>query len=105
MLRSLALLAAEANPVACMTPAPQPTSPWWIPFLALIGTIVGGAIAILGSMISEWYKRRHDARGAASAMAAEIWSLVEHTRENKLIDALRIIEANLAKGIDQKFPK
>lgn len=104
MHRALVLLAVVTKQAASTAPAPELVSAW-IPFLALIGTIVGGAIAILGSLISEWYKRRLDARSAASALAAEIWSLVEHAKQHKLIDTLRIMEANLAGGVDQKFPK
>lgn len=95
---------AAADQVTVATASP-PVPAWWLPLLTLVSTIVGGSIAIAGSLITEWYKRRVDARGAASALAAELWGIVEHTKEHKFKEAMKTLESQLNRNEDHKFPK
>jgi len=78
------------------------SAPTWLlivsPLLVLVGTIVGAAIAIIGQLFSERYKRYHDCQMTARGIAASIDATLIMAERRGYVQSFENMIARISQG-------
>jgi hypothetical protein len=64
----------------------------------LIGAFVGAAAIVVGGILTEGYKRHHDMKATASAIAGEIFSILDMTARRGHVESFQTIANTLKRG-------
>jgi hypothetical protein len=68
-------------------PAPAAAAPWW--WVPISSAFAVAALALVGNIVFEVWKRSWDKRGAAGAIAGELGGMLENLRPHILLPHLR----------------